>query len=113
LWSEIEKLGRSLCNQVCPWSSSAKFDLVVGDLLAAKVWRADLFFLGVKLAKPSNHSVGATPYGRASYPSRFDISTFLSVDATPFSRKSGSRERPETDPSGLIALRLQLPLAAA
>jgi hypothetical protein len=55
----------------------------------------------VKLAKPPNHSIGESPYGRASYPSRFDISSFCLSDATPFSRKSGSRERLEADPSSL------------
>ena len=70
---------------------------LVVDLLAGC---GGLTILGCEIS-PITASERGPPYGRASYPSRFDISSFCLSDATPFSRKSGSRERLEADRSSL------------
>ena len=71
----------------------------VVDLLAGC---GGLTILGCEISEATQSQYRRVPpYGRASYPSRFDISSFCLSDATPFSRKSGSRERLEADHSRL------------
>ena len=72
---------------------------LVVDLLAGC---GGLTILGCEISEATQSQYRRVPpYGRASYPSRFDISSFCLSDATPFSRKSGSRERLEADRSSL------------